>query len=159
MTIRIRRARADDAPALTALMHACSAYRGEYATMLTGYAISPGQIARDTMFVAEDADTLFGFYSLCNVESDPELDLLFVSDAAQGRGVGALLFRHMLDIARALGIEAVKIISHPPAEGFYGRMGARRIGTLAPSGRVTWPRPVMAIEVPSPAARIEADPR
>lgn len=159
MTIRIRRARADDAPALTALMHASSAYRGEYAAILAGYAISPAQIVRDTMFVAEDAGAPLGFYSLADVQGEPELDLLFVSDAAQGRGVGALLFRHMLHAARALGITEVKIVSHPPAEGFYRRMGAKRTGTRASSGRVGWPRPVLTIEVPSPAAPIHAIPR
>jgi GNAT superfamily N-acetyltransferase len=151
MTIRIRRARTDDAAALTTLMHACSAYEGEYAAILAGYAISPAQIARDAMFVAEESGALPGFYSLCNVASEPELDLLFVSDVAQGRGIGALLFGHMLDTARALEIANIKIVSHPPAEGFYRRMGAKRIGTSAPSGRVGWPRPILTVEL-SPTA-------
>ncbi|MGN6313859.1 MAG: GNAT family N-acetyltransferase [Rhodanobacteraceae bacterium] len=159
MTILIRRAHADDAPALTALMHDSSAYRGEYAAILADYAISPAQIARDAMFVAEDADAPLGFYSLANVEGEPELDLLFVSDAAQGRGLGALLFRHMLDTARALDIGVIKIVSHPPAEGFYRRMGAKRIGTTKPSGRVAWPRTVLTIEAPSPAVPVDAIPR
>jgi hypothetical protein len=41
----------------------------------------------------------------------------------------------------------VKIVSHPPAEGFYLRMGARRIGTMLPGGRVTWARPLLSLSI------------
>ena len=49
--------------------------------------------------------------------------------------------------ARASGVRAVKSVSHPPAEGFYLRMGARRIGTILPGGRVGWPRPLLSLPI------------
>lgn len=146
-SVDIRRALAEDAPALTTLMHASAAYRGAYATILDGYAVTPGQIGRDLLHVAVCGVQPLGFYSLVHASCEPELDLMFVADAAQGLGVGALLFRHMLESARSLGIDRVKIVSHPPAEAFYLRMGARRIGSILPAGRVTWPRPLLSLAV------------
>lgn len=145
--IRIRRAIAEDAPALSALMHASAAYQGAYAAILHGYAVTPEQIARDRIFLAERGAEILGFYSLTGAGAEPELDLMFVADAAQGSGVGARLFAHMRDTARALGIARVKIVSHPPAEAFYVRMGATRVDIAAPSGRVGWARPVLRLEV------------
>jgi hypothetical protein len=41
----------------------------------------------------------------------------------------------------------VKIVSHPPAEAFYLRMGAQRIGSIIPAGRASWPRPLLSLAV------------
>ena len=144
--VRLRRARAPDAHALTVLTHASSAYDGAYRAILDGYAITPAQIARDELHVAiADDGNVLGYYSLVVDEDDAELDLLFVDDAAQGRGIGALLFGHMRATARALGARRVRIVSHPPAESFYLRMGAVRIGERPPRGRVAWPRPLLEL--------------
>jgi len=143
----IRKAVPADAPVLTALMHASTAYGGDYARILDGYEISVAQVRRDPMFVADDAGRVLGFYSLTNLETPPELDLMFVADAAQGAGVGSQLFEHLRNTARELGISAVRIVSHPPAEHFYLRQGAQRIGVKGPSGRVSWARPILMLHI------------
>lgn len=143
----IRRALGTDAAVLTRLMHECSAYRGEYSAILEGYSVTTEQIATDEIHVLVDAQTILGFYSLKNVATDPELDLMFVADEAQGKRVGSTLFRHMRQTARSLGIREVKIVAHPPAAAFYERMGARAVGVKPPSGRVTWARPVLSLAV------------
>ncbi len=131
-------------------MHGSAAYQGEYARILEGYAVSAEQVQRDLIFLATDGETVLGFYSLANVDSAPELDLMFVGDKAQGAGVGAALFEHMRNTAHSLGITKIKIVSHPPAERFYTRMGAERIGLKPPSGRVSWPRPILFLEIGAP---------
>ena len=141
MSETFRRATAADLPALDRLMRGVSAYHGEFAPMLDGYSLTPEQFERDIVVVAEAAGQALGFYSLI-IEGEPELDLMFVADATQGTGLGARLFRHMAAEAKARGIDAVKIISNPPAEGFYRRMGAERIGTKRPKGRITWSQPI-----------------
>lgn len=147
----IRRAVAADAPTLTQLMHASSAYQGQYAAILQGYAISSGQLERDEVHLAADVQgRVLGFYSLTGPGSagqEAELDLMFVADAGQGTGLGARLFDHMRATAHGCGARTVKIVSHPPAEGFYLRMGARRIGTILPGGRVGWPRPLLSLAI------------
>lgn len=142
--VALRRAGAADLPALNALMHASSAYDGAYRAMLDGYAVTKAQVARDHVVLAEEAGAVLGFYSLI-VEGEPELDLMFVSDAAQGRGLGERLFEDMRATARRLGFPSVKIVSHPPAESFYRRMGAQVVGATEPAGAVTWARPILRL--------------
>ncbi|MEU0061627.1 GNAT family N-acetyltransferase [Streptomyces sp. NPDC006334] len=150
-SITIRRAVARDAKRLTRLVRGSSAYEGEYAAAVAGYRVGPDYIEAHRAFVAVGADAqggrVLGFYSL--VLSPPELDLLFVADEVQGRGVGRLLVAHMHSEARAAGLDSVKVVSHPPAEGFYHRAGAVRIGTvLANPPVVPWDRPEFEFRVP-----------
>lgn len=134
------------------LMQASRAYEGEYRRILDGYAVTPEQIARDHVVLAEGDGHVLGFYSLIT-DGEPELDLMFVADAAQGMGLGARLFRHMRAQAARLGIGSVRIVSHPPAAGFYERMGAVQVGIKPPSGRVTWERPILALPVTPPGTK------
>ncbi|MCP2257587.1 Acetyltransferase (GNAT) family protein [Streptoalloteichus tenebrarius] len=143
----IERATGADAERLTTLLHASGAYRGSYASILAGYRLTPEYLADRPTFLVEDDGDLLGFYSL--IVEPAELDLLFVSDAAQGLGLGRVLVQHMLDQARRLGIPAVRVVSHPPAEGFYRRMGARPAGVVPPKPpRVPWERPELVFDVP-----------
>ncbi|MFD9902981.1 GNAT family N-acetyltransferase [Streptomyces sp. NPDC059063] len=140
-SVEIRRAAAPDAERLTALIHASAAYQGEYARIIAGYRVEADYIARHAVHLAEDAaGRLLGFYSL--VLDPPELDLAFVADDLQGQGIGRLLIDHMLDGAREAGLTGVRVVSNPPAEGFYRSMGAQRVGTVAPAPpKITWERP------------------
>lgn len=146
MTI-IRRAHPAEADALTALMHASSAYTGTYASILDGYAVSAEQVARDHIYLADiAAGRLGGFYSLTLLD-EPELDLMFVADEAQGTGLGRALFDHMREVAAGLGLGGVKIVSHPPSVGFYLRMGAIQTGIAAPTRKARWERPILSLPI------------
>ncbi|MFF9623331.1 GNAT family N-acetyltransferase [Streptomyces griseosporeus] len=142
--ITIRRAEARDARRLTRIVRGSGAYEGKYAAAVAGYRVGPDYIEAHRVFAAvgsdEQGDRILGFYSL--VLAPPELDLLFVADEAQGRGIGRLLVTHMRSEARAAGLDRVKVVSHCPAEGFYHRAGAVRTGT-APANppAVPWDRP------------------
>jgi GNAT superfamily N-acetyltransferase len=144
--ITVRRAAAADAPTLNTIVQGSSAYDGVYRAMIDGYVIAPEQIAGDEMHMAEDESDVLGFYSLL-LGDEPELDLMFVADAAQGRGVGRILFDHMRALAASRGISAVKIVSHPPALGFYRSMGAIEVGWAYPMGAATWVRPILMASV------------
>ncbi|PKW11824.1 Acetyltransferase (GNAT) domain-containing protein [Streptomyces sp. 1222.5] len=150
--ITIRRAVARDAKRLTRLVRGSGAYEGKYAAAVEGYRVGPDYIEAHRVFVAVGADAqggqVLGFYSL--VLAPPELDLLFVADEAQGRGIGRLLVAHMQSEARAAGLERVLVVSHVPAENFYHRVGALRIGTaLANPPAVPWDRPEFEFRIPS----------
>jgi N-acetylglutamate synthase-like GNAT family acetyltransferase len=139
---KIRRAIAADADCLTALIRASAAYVGRYAQLLAAYKVTPAQIAKDEVFVVEYENGISGFYSLVTVPV-AELDLLFVSDAAQGKSLGKLLFQHMCARARINGATTVLIVSHPPSVGFYQRVGAQIAGIKPSSASVPWDRPVL----------------
>ncbi|MFF7617734.1 GNAT family N-acetyltransferase [Streptomyces lavendulae] len=143
----IRRATEEDAEGLTALVQESRAYRGRYATVIAGYRVTAAYIERHRVFAAVGtAGRLLGFYSL--VLEPAELDLAFVSDEAQGTGVGRLLMEHMLGQARRAGLTDVRVVSNPPAERFYLRMGAERVGVVAATPpKVTWERPELRFVV------------
>lgn len=144
----IRRATARDAKRLTRLVRGSGAYRGHYAPMVDGYRVGPDYIEAHEVFVATDGgDRVLGFYAL--VLSPPELDLMFVADEAQGLGIGRLLVGHLTGRAREAGVDAVRIVAHPPAEGFYLSVGARRTGTArARPPAVMWDRPELLLPIP-----------
>lgn len=157
---KIDRATAADAAALTNLMHASSAYQGQYASILEGYVVTPDYLRQHQVLVARGPSGPVGFAAL----TDAELDLLFVADEAQGTGLGARLVRHILDAARENGLSEVRVVSHPPAVKFYERMGARQIGTVPPKPpRISWSRPELAFSLPlaenesAPARETTAD--
>ncbi|MGW7196390.1 GNAT family N-acetyltransferase [Streptomyces chryseus] len=145
---RIRRATARDAKRLTRLVRNSRAYEGPYASMVAGYRVGPDYIEAHRVFVAVDAvdDRPLGFYSL--VLEPPELDLMFVADAAQGLGIGRLLVAHLREQAREAGITGVRVVAHPPAEGFYLSVGGERTGTeRANPPAVMWDRPELVLPV------------
>lgn len=144
--VNIRRASACDTAAMDALMQASGAYHGRYGAILNGYKLTALQIERDWVYVAEEHEKLIGFYSFIANAPEPELDLLFVSDGAQGRGIGSALVLHLKELAASAGIRAIRIVSHPPALDFYLRMGATIVGCSPAHGRVTWDRPVLALQ-------------
>jgi GNAT superfamily N-acetyltransferase len=145
--VSIRRAGASDCSALTQLMHESSAYKGAYSAILEGYRVLPEQADSAYMYVAEAGQSILGFYSLLAADGGAELDLMFVCDGAQRQGVGTKLFGHMKALAASLNVRTVKIVSHPPSEHFYRRMGAIAVGTQPPSGRVSWSRPILSLPV------------
>ncbi len=143
----IRRAVEQDAEPLTALVQGADAYRGQYTSIISGYRVTADYIDRHQVFTAVDpTGRLLGFYAL--VLDPPELDLIFVADDAQGMGVGRLLVEHMMGQAREAGLADVRVVSHPPAEKFYRRLGAERVGTVAPvPPKVMWERPELRFAV------------
>ncbi|MET8823492.1 GNAT family N-acetyltransferase [Streptomyces rochei] len=149
--IVIRRAVARDAKRLTRLVRGSRAYEGPYAAMVSDYRVGPDYIESHQVFVAVDAedatDRVLGFYAL--LLAPAELDLLFVQDGTQGRGIGRLLVDHMKSRARAAGLDRVRVVSHPPAEDFYRAVGALPTGTArANPPAVAWDRPVLEFPIP-----------
>jgi GNAT superfamily N-acetyltransferase len=80
---------------------------------------------------------------------DSELEWLFVAPHAIGRGVGAALFIDALEIARAGGLEVLRIAADPNAGGFYARMGARPVGETPSASIPGRMMPVYAIGLSS----------
>lgn len=155
--VLIRRAERQDARRLTRLVRNSGAYAGRYSAMVDGYRVGPDYIEAHRVFVAvrdegapggggEGGERVLGFYAL--IVDPPELDLMFVADQAQGYGIGRRLIEHMRGEARRLGLDSVRVVSHPPSEGFYRSVGARPSGTVrANPPAVMWDRPELTFLV------------
>ncbi|WP_414504913.1 GNAT family N-acetyltransferase [Streptomyces sp. NEAU-L66] len=154
----IRRAEGRDAKRLTRLVRSSRAYEGRYSSMVEGYRVGPDYIEAHRVFVAveeggdgagagePESERVLGFYAL--MVEPAELDLMFVADHAQGYGIGRRLVEHMREEAWRAGLDSVRVVSHPPAEGFYRSMGARPVGMVpANPPAVMWDRPELAFLV------------
>jgi GNAT superfamily N-acetyltransferase len=90
--------------------------------------MTPEFIAGNVAYAAMEDDRAVGFYLLTTEDDGIHLDHLWIAPHAMGRGIGRALFEHAAGEARRLGHETLKIEADPNAEGFYARMGARRVG-------------------------------
>jgi ribosomal protein S18 acetylase RimI-like enzyme len=142
----IRRARPDEADALTALATRAKAHWGydaEFmARVIDAMTISPADVATHQVWVLEDAlGRIVGFHRILAGDT-AELEDMWVDPDVMRNGHGRRLFGHAVAIARSGGARALELDADPNAVGFYERMGMERIGetpsTLIP-GR-TLPR-------------------
>lgn len=135
----IRRARPEEAPALTALALRSKAHWGYDAAFMAAcvapLTIVSERIAAESFFVLEADGRIHGYYGLRIEGDEAELTNLFVEPWAIGRGDGKRLWRHAVEVARVLGARQLRIESDPFAEPFYRAMGAERVGD-APSDAI-----------------------
>ena len=94
----------------------------------TELTVTPDFIASHETCTAIIKDQFAGFYALNQTDGRLDLAHLWVLPYWMGQGIGRSLFSHALERAKALGFGVLQIESDPNAEGFYQRMGARRIG-------------------------------
>jgi len=128
----IRRARPDEADALSALAYRAKAHWG-YDTEFMGrvseaMTLSAGDVAAGQVWVLEDAARrVVGFHRV--FLGDPaELEDMWVEPDVIGAGYGRRLFEHAVAIARSSGASSLELDADPNAVGFYERMGMERTG-------------------------------
>jgi GNAT superfamily N-acetyltransferase len=131
--MQIIRAKPEDANALTEIAFAAKRHWGYPERWIQSWreilTMRPEFIAENVAYCAMEDDRAVGFYLLTTESDGLHLDHLWIMPFAMGRGIGRALFEHAVEQARALGFRAIKIEADPNAEGFYRRMGARRVGT------------------------------
>ena len=151
--LHLRAATAVDCAALAHIVSTSQAYDGKYRALAAAICIPtealPGQVVR----IAEKNGAICGFYRLDCRPGACELDLMFVANEAIATGVGRALFADMVAQALARDYDGVLIISHPPAAGFYQRMGAQHGGVEPPRGKADWERPRFWFDLRSPQAQ------
>jgi GNAT superfamily N-acetyltransferase len=133
----IRRAGPADAGTLTAIAHAAKRHWDYPADWMAGWdstlTLRTDDLERLDVFVIEVGGRVTGFSATRPGAPRWALEHLWVAPDAMGRGLGRRLVAHALARATAAGAVGLDIESDPNAEGFYARLGARRIGwTAAP---------------------------
>jgi GNAT superfamily N-acetyltransferase len=131
-TIRIERARPAQAAELTGLAHSAKRHWGyperwirHWRKQLT---IGPEFVTWHHTFVAIERRRVVGCCAVRPWRGFADFEHLWVRPDAMGRGVGRALFDHAVKVARRAGFGRMRILADPNAEGFYRRMGARRVG-------------------------------
>jgi GNAT superfamily N-acetyltransferase len=170
--VRIRRVRAEEgsrlAPVLTGLCRRAKAHWGYDRELLDRWAndlvITAQDIDRDAVLVAELGDdtptpSIAGFARISRGAgtqlerpAPARLNDLWVEPPHIGSGVGRALFDAACEVARTLPADQLLIVSDPNAEGFYLRMGARRIGEEASEVVDGRQLPILLLDLHRPAA-------
>ena len=128
----IRRARPDEADALTALATRAKAQWGYDAAFMARVSeamiLVPADIGAHEVYVLQDpSGAMVGFHRV--IPGNPaELEDMWVEPDAMGNGNGRRLFEHAVAIARSFGATALELDADPNAAGFYERMGMERVG-------------------------------
>jgi N-acetylglutamate synthase-like GNAT family acetyltransferase len=135
VVITIRRADSSEAEQLTAIAHAAKrhwrypeSWIEEWKADLT---ITPEFIANHEVFVAMVNDDIAGCCALVVTGALAEIEHMWIKPEQMGGGVGRALFEHARDRARELQVPVLELSADPNAEGFYERMGAKRIGAVS----------------------------
>lgn len=157
--IRLRDAQAAETPLLTLIVRESGVYaephRAGVANPVDPRVDRATVPFRTRIAVANGQISGFSRLQLPNEAAcgDAELDYLFVHERWRRDGIGRALFTDMTELAASLCLEGIRIVAHPPAEPFFRRLGAERVGTQAPRGRITWSRPVLYFAVHTPLRR------
>jgi len=130
--MHIVRAKPEDAEALTEIAHAAKRHWGYPERWIQSWrdilTMRPEFIAANVAYSAIEDHRAVGFCLLTTESDGMHLDHLWIAPHAMGRGIGRALFEHAVEEIRRLGHRTLKIEADPNAEGFYARMGARRVG-------------------------------
>ena len=152
MNVEIRRAEADDAPELTAVAFAAKRHWGYPEAWIDLWAdelsIDGKYIGENRVFLASDGNRALGWCAITEVLEQYWLDYCWVLPEAARRGIGRALVREAFRLAATLKARTIRVVADPNAEGFYCRLGFRRIGERPslPHGRRL---PVLEASVPN----------
>lgn len=132
----IRRATLDDRQAIyeiqrSAILETCRrSYPEEDVTVWAGL-LSPDSYhaIQDRYFVvAERGGRIQGFGQLD--EQEGEVEAIYVSPAAEGKGIGSAILRRLEERARECGLKELKVRSTLNAESFYARHGYQHLALI-----------------------------
>jgi GNAT superfamily N-acetyltransferase len=132
--IGIRRATPGQADILTAIAFAAKRHWGYpdawiqlWSPSLT---ITPEFIEKHETYVAWMDEQPVGFCAFSLEDDKASMEHLWVLPGYIGKGIGAALFKHASSRCKELGARVLKIESDPNAQGFYERMGAKKVGEV-----------------------------
>ena len=129
MSIRVRAARPEEAERLSEIACLAKAHWGYSAEQINDWreaflTVTADYIAAHSVWVAADAsDRAVAFAALERAAAGDALEHLWVLPAYMNLGIGRRLFQQVASESPAFAFT-----SDPQADGFYHRMGARKIG-------------------------------
>lgn len=134
MALIIRPAAPDDALALTRLAHAAKRHWGYPEAWVAAWrdalTLTPAYLAKHRVCAGRVGDELAAFYALEDEDGAWNLGHFWVEPRWMGRGIGRWMFYDCMRRLRDLRPGVLRIASDPHAEGFYLKMGCRRVGAV-----------------------------
>ena len=156
VSLRLRAARAEDAPMLSEIARTSKAHWHYSAAQIAAWQddllVTPTLLATGHARIAEIAQRAAGFFLIeppapGDDASEWALSHLWVLPEHMGRGIGRTLMAAARELAAAQGARTLRIDADPNAEAFYLASGAQRVGAVdAPiEGQPARQRPQMRL--------------
>ncbi|MFJ7700677.1 GNAT family N-acetyltransferase [Lysinibacillus fusiformis] len=146
-----RRAQVADSKILSNLAYRSKAYWGYTEDFLQkckdkdALTVTKDYIEKNSVYLIETDNKVVAFYSFAINEK--KLDALFLDPDYIGKGLGKLIWNHLLNKAKELELREFTIDSDPHAEGFYLKMGAQNIGSTPSTVFPERSLPLMKVKV------------
>ena len=153
MNVEIRRAHPNEAEVLTTIAHAAKRHwkypEDWIAQWKLDLTITPEFMRDNEVFVAVLNAQIVGCCALVLTDSLAEIEHMWLRPEYMGSGIGRALFTHATGRAKERGARILELSGDPNAEGFYARMGAKRIGEITGgmSGEVNRTLPRMRVKL------------
>ncbi|WP_320054454.1 GNAT family N-acetyltransferase [uncultured Acetobacteroides sp.] len=132
--MNIRPAAPNEAEQLTAIAVESEAYWGGSTSFLVRfeelYKVTASFIEHNPTFVLEEGGEIAGFYAIVKGNDASELEYLYVKASCIGKGYGRMLWEHLMEQCKELGIQQLELVTSPEAKDFYARMGATQVSTV-----------------------------
>ncbi|MDF2940055.1 MAG: hydroxyurea phosphotransferase [Gammaproteobacteria bacterium] len=138
MPLLLRQAQAKDLPEMNQLIHSGFVY-WEYVPeridkIMALIKLEACRLDQYPMYLAYHESELIGFFGFSKCKDGPKVDELqyfFIDKKHIGNGYGKQIWGLCCTMAKSHGISEFFIKSVIEAEGFYLKMGAKRIGQVA----------------------------
>lgn len=132
--MHIRKAQACEADILTDIAVRSESYWGFDPDFMSNfksiYRVTEKFINKNPTFVIEENDRIIGFYGVSNCGSDTELEYLYVGPEHIGKGIGKLMWNHLIVHCKDNSIDRITFVTSPQAVGFYTKQGAVQVGEV-----------------------------
>ncbi len=134
MNLKILDATVDDLEKINDLLRQSKshwpAYEKSIDAFMDRFRLTPAYITKNTINLFHSEGELAGFFSfIVNDESNDELDYFFLHPRFIGNGFGRELWKICCQFALQKEIKEFYILSNPFAEGFYLKMGCKKVGS------------------------------
>lgn len=141
--MNIRSARMDEAVALTDIAARSETYWGYDSDYMEKfrliYKVTEEFIIKNPTFIIEEDNNIIGFYAVLTENDITSLEYFFIEPEYIGQGYGKLLWNHLINNCKTIGIKEFNIVTSPQAKDFYVKMGAVTCGeveSLLKKGRI-----------------------
>ena len=130
----IRNAKVNECEILTDIAIKSESYWGydfDYMeTFKSLYKVTEDFINNNSTFVIEEDENIVGFYGVLIEKDETSLEYLFIEPKCIGKGYGKLLWDHMVENCKKVGIDKIMLVTSPQAKEFYIKMGAVQTGEI-----------------------------
>jgi len=152
VSIEIRRAEAVEASELTAIAFAAKRHWGYPEAWIDLWSdelcVDGRYVEENWVFVATDGIRTLGWCAVLEKHEQCWLDYCWVLPEASGHGIGRALIDQAFRLAAELNSPTLKVVADSNAEGFYCKLGFRRISDH-PSVPIGRRLPVLEADVAS----------